>query len=157
MDVKWVAFLLAVTGLAAAARIPSGAQIQIRLTTEINTSTAKVGDPFQALVIAPVVVEGRVAMAAAATLTGHVKESTAAVNPDDQAVLDLAFDEIRDARGKRRVLRPNSLLSIMPASRWTPTAGFWALSRRRPGQGGWIKGSKKFPRNTHRSPNCWER
>ncbi len=101
MDVKWVAFLLAVTGLAAAARIPSGAQIQIRLTTEINTSTAKVGDPFQALVIAPVVVEGRVAMAAAATLTGHVKESTAAVNPDDQAVLDLAFDEIRDARGKK--------------------------------------------------------
>ena len=98
---KSVAILLAVTGLAAAARIPSGSQIQIRLTTEINTSKAKVGDPFQALVIAPVVVEGRVAMAAAATLTGHVKESTAAVNPDDQAVLALAFDEIRDASGKK--------------------------------------------------------
>jgi hypothetical protein len=101
VDVKSVAILLAVTGLAAAARIPSGSQIQIRLTTEINTSKAKVGDPFQALVIAPVVVEGRVAMAAAATLTGHVKESTAAVNPDDQAVLALAFDEIRDASGKK--------------------------------------------------------
>ena len=97
MDVKTVAFLLVVTGLAAAARIPTGAQIQIRLTTEINTSTAKVGDPFQAVVIAPVVVESRVAMAAGATLTGHVKESTAAVNPDDQAVLALAFDQIRDA------------------------------------------------------------
>jgi hypothetical protein len=101
VDVKTVAFLLAVTGLAAAARIPTGAQIQIRLSTEINTSTAKVGDAFQALVIAPVVVENRVAMAAGATLTGHVKESTAAVNPDDQAVLALVFDEIRDQSGKK--------------------------------------------------------
>lgn len=104
MDVKTVAFLLAVTGLAAAARIPTGAQIQIRLSTEINTSTAKAGDSFQALVIAPVVVEGRVAMAAGATLAGHVKESTAAVNPDDQAVLALVFDEIHDASGKKASL-----------------------------------------------------
>ncbi len=97
--VKAAALLFAVTGVGAAAQIPSGAQIQIRLTTEINTSTAKVGDAFQALVIAPVVVEGRVAMAAGATLKGHVKETTAAVNPDDQAVLALAFDEIRDTSG----------------------------------------------------------
>ncbi len=88
-----------VTGVGAAARIPSGTQIQIRLTTEINTSTAKVGDAFQALVIAPVLVQGRVAMAAGAQLPGHVKEATAAVNPDDQAVLALAFDEIRDTSG----------------------------------------------------------
>jgi hypothetical protein len=84
-----------------AARIPTGAPIQIRLTTEINTANAKVGDPFQALVIAPVVVDGRVAMAAGATLTGHVQEVTAAVNPDDQAALALSFDEIRDAYGKK--------------------------------------------------------
>jgi LssY C-terminus len=98
---KTAALLLAVTGVGAAARIPSGVQIQIRLTTEINTSSAKVGDAFQALVIAPVVVEGRVAMAAGATLAGHVKETTAAVNPDDQAVLALAFDEIRDTNGTK--------------------------------------------------------
>jgi hypothetical protein len=95
------AVLFAVTGLATAARIPSGTPIQIRLTKEVNTSTAKVGDTFEALVIAPVVVAGHIAMAAGATLTGHVKEVTAAVNPDDQAVLALAFDEIRDASGKK--------------------------------------------------------
>ena len=95
-----VLWLLA-AGLAPAARIPSGAQIQIRLSTEINTSTSKVGDPFQALVIAPVVVDGRVAMAAGATLAGHIKEVTAAVNPDDQAVLALAFDDIHDASGTK--------------------------------------------------------
>jgi hypothetical protein len=93
--------MLAAAGLAMPARIPLGAQIQIRLTKEVNTSTAKVGDAFEALVIAPVVVNGAVAMAAGATVTGHVKEATAAVNPDDQAVLMLAFDEIRDASGKK--------------------------------------------------------
>jgi hypothetical protein len=98
---KIALLLLLGAGLAAPARIPSGAQIQIRLTKEVNTSTAKVGDAFEALVIAPVVVDGRIAMAAGATLTGHVKEVTAAVNPDDQAVLALAFDEIRDGSGKK--------------------------------------------------------
>jgi len=96
-----VILLNGVAGLAAAAQIPSGAPIQIRLTTELNTSTAKVGDVFQALVIAPVVVDGRVAMAPGATIAGHVKEVTAAVNPDDQAVLALSFDEIRDASGTK--------------------------------------------------------
>jgi len=56
-----------------AARIPSNTQIQIRLTKEVNTATAKVDDGFEALVIAPVVVVGRITMAAGATLTGHVK------------------------------------------------------------------------------------
>ncbi len=103
MDVKLVAFLLAATGLATAARIPSGSQIQIRLnplkTQHLQSESGR--DAFQALVIAPVVVEGRVAMSAAETVTGHVKESTAAANPDDQALLALAFDEIRDASGKK--------------------------------------------------------
>ena len=104
---KRAALLFAVAGLATAARIPSGAQIQIRLTTEINTSTAKVGDAFQALVIAPVVVDGRVAMAAGATLAGRVKEVTGAVNPDDQAVLALSFDEIQDVSGKKAAIAAN--------------------------------------------------
>jgi hypothetical protein len=97
---KTAIFFLAAANFAAAARIPSGAKIQIRLTTEVNSSTAKVGDVIQAMVIAPVVVDGRVAMVAGGTVTGHVKEVTAAVNPDDQAVLALTFDGIRDASGK---------------------------------------------------------
>jgi len=101
LGLKTAAFLFAAIGLAAAARIPSGTQIQIRLTKELNTSTAKVGDPFEALVIAPVVADGHIVVAAGATVAGRVKEVTAAVNPDDQAMLGLAFDEIRDAGGKK--------------------------------------------------------
>ena len=100
-----IAFLLLLAaGWVAASRIPSSTQIQIRLTKEVNTATAKVGDTFEALVIAPVVVDGHIAMAAGATVAGHVKEVTAAVNPDDQAVLALAFDEIRDGSGKKAAI-----------------------------------------------------
>lgn len=95
------AFLLVSTAAAWAARIPSNTELQIRLTSELNTRTAKAGDAFQALVIAPVVVDGRIAMAAGATITGHVKEATAAVNPDDQALLGLVFDQVRDGSGKK--------------------------------------------------------
>jgi hypothetical protein len=94
-------FMLATAALATAAKIPAGTQIQIRLTTEISSSTAKAGQTFGALVIAAVVVNDRIAMAAGATLAGHVKEVTAAVQPDDQAMLALAFDEIRDANGAK--------------------------------------------------------
>ncbi len=89
------------TEFATAARIPSGTPIQIRLTREVNTSTAKVGDAFGALVIAPVFADGRLVMSAGATVAGHVQEVTAAVNPDDQAVLVLSFDQVRDAIGNK--------------------------------------------------------
>jgi LssY C-terminus len=59
------------------------------------------GDKFEALVIAPVVADGHIVMAAGMTLTGHVKEVTAAVKPDDQAMLALAFDELHDGNGKK--------------------------------------------------------
>jgi hypothetical protein len=101
---KMAICFLAAADVAAAARIPSGTPIQIRLTKEMNTSTAKVGDAFEALVIAPVVADSHIAMAAGATVAGHVKEVTAAVNPDDKAMLALAFDEIRDASGKKTAI-----------------------------------------------------
>lgn len=91
--------VLAMAVSALAARIPAGTQIQIRLTTEVNSSTAKAGQTFEALVIAPVVANDRIVMAAGATLAGHVTAVTAAVQPDDPAILALAFDQIRDAGG----------------------------------------------------------
>jgi hypothetical protein len=91
--------LLAAAVCADAARIPSGTQIQIRLTVELNSSSAKSGQKFDALVIAPVVANGRIVMASGVTLAGHVTDATAAVKADDQAMLALAFDEIRDGHG----------------------------------------------------------
>ncbi len=93
--------LLVLAGWAVAAQLPGGTQIQIRLTTALNTSTAKANQPFEAVVIAPVVVGERLVLGAGTKVAGHIKEVKAASQPDDQAVLDLAFDSISDAAGKK--------------------------------------------------------
>jgi hypothetical protein len=88
----------------AAAEIPAGTQMQVRLTSAVNSSTAKVDQTFDAVVIAPVVAGDRIAVATGVKLAGHVKEVKAAVKADDQAVLGLAFDQLSDASGKRASL-----------------------------------------------------
>jgi hypothetical protein len=92
---------LLIVGTACAVEVPSGTQVEIRLTSAVNTATAKVDQPFDAVVIAPVVAANQIVIAAGVKLKGHVKEVKAAVNPDDQAVLGLVFDQIGDARGTK--------------------------------------------------------
>jgi hypothetical protein len=104
MMLRFWALALAAAGLTAAAQIPSGTQIQIRLATAVKTASAKVDDPVEAVVIAPVVAGNQIVMAAGPTLKGHVKEVKAAVQPDDQAVLDLVFDQISEAQGAKASL-----------------------------------------------------
>lgn len=74
---------------------------EIRLTSAVNTATAKVDRQFDAVIIAPVGASNQIAIAAGVKLKGHIKEVKAAVNPDDQAVLGLAFDQISDMLGKK--------------------------------------------------------
>ena len=102
--VELAAILLLAPAFGAAIQIPEGTQIQIRLTTAVNSSTAKVDQAFEAVVIAPVVSGDQLAIAAGAKITGHLKEVKAATQPDDQAVLDLAFDQISGPDGKKAAL-----------------------------------------------------
>jgi hypothetical protein len=75
--------------------------MEIRLTSAVNSSKAAVEQVVEAVVIAPVVARGQIVIAAGVKVRGHVKEVKAAVNPDDQAVLGLVFDQISDARGRK--------------------------------------------------------
>jgi len=93
--------LLGVAGLATAAEIPAGTQAQIRLTSVVNTATAKVNQQFDAIIIAPVLSGDQIAIAAGVRVTGHIKELTQAVKPEDQAILVLSFDRIVDTAGKQ--------------------------------------------------------
>src|ERR1039458_10096846 len=96
--------LLAMVGITFAMEVPSGTHIEIRLTGAVNTATAKVDQPVDAVVIVPVVAANQIVVAAGVKVKGHIEEVKAAVNPDDQAVLGLVFDQIGDARGKKAVL-----------------------------------------------------
>jgi hypothetical protein len=84
--------------------VPSGTHMEIRLTSAVNAATARVDQAFDAVVIVPVVAANRIVVAAGVKVEGHIKEVKAAVNPDDQAVLGLVFDQISDALGKKAVL-----------------------------------------------------
>ncbi len=94
--------MLTAACLASAVEIPAGTQLQIRLTSAVNTATSKVDQSFDAVVIAPVVSgDGSIAIAAGVRVTGHIKELTQAVKPEDQAILALSFDRLVDAAGKQ--------------------------------------------------------
>lgn len=95
---------LLVVGAAYATQVPAGTQLEIRLTSAVNTATAKVDQTFDAVVIAPVVAASQIVVAAGVKVKGHVKEVKPAVNPDDQAVLALVFDQISDSRGRKALV-----------------------------------------------------
>jgi len=52
--------------------VPSGTQISIRLTNELNSETAQVGDTFRGAISTPVVVNGVTVIPTTADVEGHV-------------------------------------------------------------------------------------
>ena len=97
----------AVTG----AEISTGARIEIRITTAIKLATAKVNDPVDAVVIVPVLAANRVVIAAGTNVHGEIKEVTQALKPEDQAIVQIQFDQIVSARGQKATLNAR-LISV---------------------------------------------
>jgi hypothetical protein len=77
-----------------AARIPAGTNIEVRLTTSLNSATTKVKDPVEAVVIAPVLVDNTIALAAGATVRGHIKDVKQPQKANEQAMIDIQFDQL---------------------------------------------------------------
>lgn len=96
--------LLASAALAYASDIPSGTQLEIRLTSTVDSATAKVKDPVQAVVIAPVVAGEEIVMAAGAKVEGQIKEVKQPVKPDEQAVVQVEFEKLLGAGGQKTSL-----------------------------------------------------
>ena len=94
--------VLLVAGLAlplAASEVPAGTKIEVRLTTRVGSATSKAKDTFQAVVIAPVVAGDSIVIGTSTKAIGHVKEAKPAAAADQQAILDLVFDQLEDAKG----------------------------------------------------------
>ena len=75
--------LLAITGLALASlaqaqtiTVPSGTRIPLRLTSPLNSTTARVGDPVRAETAFPVAVDTKVAVPAGAYVEGAIDKIT---------------------------------------------------------------------------------
>lgn len=103
MCVRLLSPVLAVT-TAIAAEVPAGTHIDIRLTTAVKIATAKVNDSVEAVVISPVLSGNQVLVAAGANVHGQIKEAKPAVKPEEQAVLQIQFEELRSSRGSKAPL-----------------------------------------------------
>jgi hypothetical protein len=77
-----------------AAQIPTGTELSIRLTDKVASEVPLPQPPVHALVIAPVIVDGKIALAAGTELTGTVKQAKAAADKDP-AQLQIVFTEIK--------------------------------------------------------------
>jgi hypothetical protein len=71
--------------------IRPGTQIPIRLTTNVSSKSSRAGDPIEALVIAPVVVNDHVVVPPGTKVEGTVLYAESAPNLFSQAELDLEF------------------------------------------------------------------
>jgi hypothetical protein len=77
-----------------AVQIPSGAELSVRLTDKV-ASEKPLPQPVHAVLIAPVIVDGKIALPAAAQLAGTVKQAKAATDKDP-AQLEIVFTGISD-------------------------------------------------------------
>ena len=101
----WSASALAALLLAAplfAVQVPAGTRLNARFTTKISTATAKVKDPVEAVLTAPVWAAGDFLLPAGAKLRGEVEKVTNSAKADERSTLGLAFTglEIEGAKYK---------------------------------------------------------
>src|SRR5579884_3962173 len=103
MSARIVVAVLVSAAIASCGEIPAGTEIQARLTTPVVASTAKADQKVEAVVIAPVMIDGRIVLSSGARLSGKVKDPKPAAPPDQRASLRLDFDRItgRDGQSAR--------------------------------------------------------
>ncbi len=83
--------------------VPAGTEVQIRLKTKVSTATSKAKDPVEAVVIAPVMVDGQFLIPAGALVRGTVEKVAQSTKPDERSTLVLAFSEIEIAGAKLKL------------------------------------------------------
>jgi hypothetical protein len=83
-------------------QIPTGSELSIRLTDKVASEAQTQPAAIHAVLIAPVILNGAVAVSAGAQLTGSVKQAKAATDKD-VAQLQLVFAELRDGTQRANI------------------------------------------------------
>ena len=95
---------------------PAGTEIQVRLKTKVSTQSSKLKDKVEAVVIAPVMVDGQFVIPAGAVVRGTVEKVAQSTKPEERSTLGLTFTELEIELVKTN--RPTSL-RIAPLIRLT--------------------------------------
>ncbi len=97
-----LAVCLSIRALAAAV-LPAGTELEVRLKTKVASNASKPKDAVEAVLIRPVVVDGTIAVEAGTPLRGEVTKATPITAPDERATLDIAFTSLGDAKIEGRI------------------------------------------------------
>ncbi|MGD0871536.1 MAG: LssY C-terminal domain-containing protein [Bryobacteraceae bacterium] len=89
--------------LAMAQQAPVGTEISIRLKSAVSTRSSKPADPVEAVIIVPVVANGRTVIAAGAVVRGTAEKVAQPSAAGERAALLLCFTEL-EASGARRAI-----------------------------------------------------
>ncbi len=89
--------------LAMAQQVPAGTRISIRLKSGVSTPRSKLADPVEAVVIAPVRVNGRTVIASGAGVRGSVEKVAQSRTSGERAALLLRFTGL-EAGGARQAI-----------------------------------------------------
>ena len=89
--------------LAMAQQAPAGTQISIRLKSGVSTRRSKPADPVEAVIIAPVGVNGRTVIGSGAVVRGSVEKVAQSRPPGERAALLLRFTGL-EAGGARQAM-----------------------------------------------------
>jgi hypothetical protein len=89
-----VVALLVLPLLSPAAVIPTGTQLEIRLKSQVASSTSKAQDAVEAVLIRPVMSGTDVVLPAGTAVHGVVKEAVPIKSATDRAALDLDFSKL---------------------------------------------------------------
>ena len=100
------------SGAAWAVVIPAGADLSIRLTSAVTTAQPEPKAVVSAVLIAPVLLNGDVAIPAGAILRGRVKDLTLPADPHTQAALLIQFDSLEDPQAKRKANVSARLIAV---------------------------------------------
>ena len=78
-------------------------ELLIRLNTSVSTRSSKPADPVEAVVIAPVMVNGHIAIAPGTLVHGSIEKVVQSAAPNERAALLLRFTAL-ESSGKRSVI-----------------------------------------------------
>ena len=80
--------------------IPERTLFKLRMETGLSSETARIGDPFTAVLIDPIVIDNRVVVAAGSKVTGRVTSVTRAKRLSKSGTIGIDFDSITLADGR---------------------------------------------------------
>jgi outer membrane lipoprotein SlyB len=96
--VSTVCAILLVVASASAAAIPAGAQVPVRITENLSSANARVGQTFHGSLEAPIMANGRVIYPKGSQVTGKVVAVHASGRLSDPGVLELKLVSVSNGR-----------------------------------------------------------